>query len=84
MDDLIDTPMIVRDPRILVGKPTIRGTRISVQLVLECLAAGWSREEILENYPSLTPESIRASLLYARDHLPPAQWDVVLGKTAAE
>jgi len=57
---------IVQDPEILSGKPVIAGTRISVELILEKLAAGWSISEILENYPELTIEDIRAALYFAK------------------
>ena len=57
---------IVQDPEILGGKPVIAGTRISVELILEKLAAGWSISEILENYPELTIEDIRAALYFAK------------------
>jgi len=57
------------DPKVLVGKPVVKGTRISVELVIDLLAQGWSREEILKNYPSLTPEDIRACLAYASEVL---------------
>ena len=57
---------IVQDPEILDGKPVIAGTRISVELILEKLAAGWSISEILENYPELTIEDIRAALYFAK------------------
>lgn len=56
---------IVSDPEILVGKPTIKGTRISVELIFERLAAGWTEKDILESYPRLTPEDIRAAFAYA-------------------
>jgi uncharacterized protein (DUF433 family) len=56
---------IVRNPDILAGKPVIRGTRISVEFVLELLAGGWSEADILENYPGVTGEDIRACLTYA-------------------
>jgi uncharacterized protein (DUF433 family) len=56
---------ITLDPDILVGKPAIRGMRISVELVLELLGLGWSYDELLENYPVLTREDIEACLLYA-------------------
>jgi len=56
---------IVVDPRVLAGKPVIRGTRIPVDFILELLAEGWSHEDILENYPQLTEEDIRAALRYA-------------------
>jgi excisionase family DNA binding protein len=55
------------NPRILAGKPAIKGTRISVELVLEFLAAGWSIEEFLDNYPTVTLEDIRACFAFARD-----------------
>ena len=58
---------IVSDERILAGKPTIKGTRLSVELVLDLLAAGWDRESLRENYPQLTDEGIRAVLAYAAD-----------------
>ena len=76
--------MIVRDPTILVGKPTIRGTRISVELILDCLASGMSHAEILEAYPHLRIDQIVACLQYARDHLPPAQWRLFKVHEAAE
>jgi len=55
--------LITADPQILGGKPIIRGTRISVDFILELFAAAASREEILMDYPHLSPESISAALL---------------------
>lgn len=55
---------IVVDPEIMVGKPVIKGTRIPVDLILR-LVAQMSIEEILEDYPHLTKEDIKAALLYA-------------------
>jgi uncharacterized protein (DUF433 family) len=60
---------IILDPAILAGKPIIRGTRISVEFVIDLLARGWSEKEILENYPGVTIVDIRACLAYARDSL---------------
>jgi uncharacterized protein (DUF433 family) len=60
---------IVIDPAVLVGKPVVRGTRISVEWVVDLLAAGWSLEQILENYPHLTREDIQACLGYASELL---------------
>lgn len=57
--------LITADPEILGGKPIIRGTRISVDFILELFAAGVSREEILADYPHLTNESINACLTFA-------------------
>ena len=56
---------ILVDPDILTGKPVIRGTRIAVELILELLAAGQSKTEILANYPGLIQEDILACLAYA-------------------
>jgi len=55
---------IVVDPQVMTGKPVIRGTRITVDLVLELLAAGMSPEEIAEDY-KISIEDVRAALLYA-------------------
>ena len=60
---------IVVDSKILAGKPVVRGTRISVELVVELLAAGWSHAQILASYPHLTEEDIRACLAYASELL---------------
>lgn len=57
------------DPQVLVGKPVVRGTRIAVELVVELMASGWTQEQILENYPNLTADDIRACLAYASDVL---------------
>jgi uncharacterized protein (DUF433 family) len=58
---------IIVDPKILVGKPVIKGTRLAVDFILDLLAQGWSHEEILRNYPGLTVEDVQACLAYARD-----------------
>ena len=55
---------IVVDPRIMAGKPVIRGTRITVDMILELLASGMSPEEIAEDY-GISVEDVRAALLYA-------------------
>ncbi len=60
---------IVIDQKILVGKPVVKGTRLSVEFVLELLANGWSYEEILKNYPQLKREDIQACLQYATEVL---------------
>jgi uncharacterized protein (DUF433 family) len=60
---------IVSDPEILVGKPIIKGTRISVELILGWLANNWSFEQILESYPHITREDILAALAFAADRL---------------
>jgi uncharacterized protein (DUF433 family) len=53
------------DPRVLVGKPVIRGMRISVAQIVTAVAAGVPRQELLEDYPGLESEDIQAALLYA-------------------
>ncbi len=58
---------IVFDPDLLGGKPTLKGTRLSVEFVLELLAARWNADAIRENYPNLTDERIRAVLAYAAE-----------------
>jgi uncharacterized protein (DUF433 family) len=60
---------IIADPTILVGKPVVRGTRLAVEFVLDLIAAGWTFDEILANYPGLTVEDIRACVAYAKDVL---------------
>lgn len=50
---------------ILNGKPVIKGTRIAVEFILERLASGWDENMLLENYPSLSKESIKAVYAYA-------------------
>jgi uncharacterized protein (DUF433 family) len=60
---------IETDPEVLAGKPVVAGTRIPVELVVELLAQDWSTEEILEQYPALSREDIRASLHYASETL---------------
>lgn len=58
-------PKIVSDPKILLGKPTIAGTRIPVELILEKLALGESPEQILRAHPSLPERAVAAALAYA-------------------
>lgn len=60
---------IVSDPEILVGKPVIKGTRISVELILGWLANGWTHEQVLESYPNITREDILAALAFATERL---------------
>ena len=57
--------LIVCDPNILNGKPIIKGTRISVAVILQCLASGMTREDILRGYPTLGAEGLNAALDFA-------------------
>jgi len=56
-------------PDVLVGKPVIRGTRLSVEFVIGLMADGWSEADILGSYPGVTHDDIIACLAYARDAL---------------
>lgn len=56
---------IERNPDILFGKPVIKGTRLAVDLIIDLLSWGWSESDILENYPGVTREDIKACLSYA-------------------
>ncbi len=60
---------ITVDPQIMVGKPIIKGTRITVHLIVQLLANGETEAEILEDYPDLKQEDIKAALLYASECL---------------
>jgi uncharacterized protein (DUF433 family) len=53
------------NPKVMVGKPVIRGTRVPVELIVKMLAQGIAEEEILQEYPRLEPEDIKAALAYA-------------------
>jgi uncharacterized protein (DUF433 family) len=57
--------IIVSDPNVMMGKPTLSGTRITVELILDKLAAGESVEQILDDYPHVTLEGVRAALAFA-------------------
>jgi len=57
------------NPKVLAGKPVIRGTRLSVEFVVDMLANGWSEQQILDNYPRLTRDDILAALSYATARL---------------
>lgn len=58
---------IVSDEDVLLGKPTIKGTRISVELILELLSQGWNEEQILESYPTINQEQMRAVYAYLKE-----------------
>jgi len=61
--------LITSDPKIMMGKPTITGTRITVELILEKLAAGETVDQILSEHPRLTTEGIRAAIAFAAEVL---------------
>ena len=62
-------PLIVSDPAVMMGKPVVAGTRITVDLILEKMASGETNEQLLEAHPRLTREGIFAALDYAKDVL---------------
>jgi uncharacterized protein (DUF433 family) len=77
MEGRIDwRPYIHSDPKILLGEPVIRGTRLAVDFLLDLLAIGWTEQALLEELPTLTPEGLRAALAFAaarlRDEAPAA------------
>lgn len=59
------TTQIVSDPKVMMGKPVVAGTRITVELILEKLGAGETVDQLLEAHPRLTPEAIREALAFA-------------------
>jgi len=62
-------PLIISDPNVMMGKPVVAGTRITVELILEKLSAGETIEQILQAHPRLTREAIHAALAFAKEAL---------------
>lgn len=82
-----DTKMDWRDritsnPEILVGKPVIKGTRISVELILGWLANGWPFDKIIEAYPHISREDILAALAFAAEMMHEEQY-IAMHKASA-
>ena len=65
---------IVSDRDILLGKPVIKGTRISVELIMELMADSWTEAQILESYPNITKEDLKAVFAYLRDGMHQAMY----------
>ena len=65
----MDYPRISTDPAVMVGKPCISGTRISVELILRWLAEGRTIAELIEAYPHISEDDIKAALAYAADQV---------------
>ena len=63
------TEVIHPDPGVLLGKPVVRGTRLSVDFLLGLFAAGWTEPQVLESYPALTPHSLRGVFAFAAECL---------------
>jgi len=60
-------PYIHSEPGILLGKPVVKGTRLAVDFLLRLFAAGWTEQQVLDNYPTLTPEALRAVFAFAAE-----------------
>jgi len=60
---------IQSDPEILLGKPVVKGTRLAVEFILRLFAVGWTEQQVLESYPTLTPEALRAVFAFAAECL---------------
>lgn len=58
---------IYSDETILLGKPVIKGTRISVELILELFSEGWTSEQVLESYPNIKEEDVKAVFAYLKE-----------------
>ena len=56
--------LVTSDPKVMMGKPTVAGTRVTVELILEKLAAGETVERVVEAHPRLTEEGVRAALAF--------------------
>jgi uncharacterized protein (DUF433 family) len=67
MDKIDWRKFIHSDPEVLLGKPVVKGTRLSVEFILGLFSEGWSEQQILENYPILTKESLRAVFALATE-----------------
>jgi uncharacterized protein (DUF433 family) len=70
MATMAKTARVVTDPKVMMGKPVIEGTRITVELILTRLAEGRSVADIVAEYPHLTEPQVTAAIDYARGHLP--------------
>ncbi|GAA5032002.1 hypothetical protein GCM10011506_24660 [Marivirga lumbricoides] len=60
---------ITSDETVLLGKPTVKGTRVSVEHIIGLLAQGWTEQQILENYPRMNQESLQAVFSYIQECL---------------
>jgi uncharacterized protein (DUF433 family) len=60
-------PYIHSDAKVLVGKPVVKGTRLSVEFLLGLFAAGWTEQQVLDNYPTLTRESLHAVFAFSSE-----------------
>ena len=75
--------LIVSDPKILGGKPCVRGTRLSVEFLLELAASGATQEQILAQYPQLTQDGLAATFSFLPTRTSPLTWWPAFGHEAA-
>lgn len=73
---------IVTDPEVLAGKPALKGTRLSVELILDRLADGWTTIDLIQAYPRLTPEALQAVFAFAAEVLKDEDY-IAIAKSAA-
>lgn len=57
------------DPDVLLGKPVVKGTRLAVDFIIRLFAAGWTERQVLESYPTLTPEALRAVFTFVAESI---------------
>jgi uncharacterized protein (DUF433 family) len=65
---------IATDPEILGGRPALKGTRLSVEFLLGLFAAGWTEQQVLENYPQIRTEALQAAFAYAQERVSDETW----------
>ncbi len=82
MNDETLLERITLNPKVMVGKPVIRGTRLTVEFILNLLAHGASIEEILDEYDGLTLEDIQACLLFAKESMSKTEFMPLMLETA--
>lgn len=82
MNDQILLERITLNPKVMVGKPVIRGTRLTVEFILNLLAHGAGIDEILDEYEGLTPEDIQACLLFAKESMSKTEFMPLILETA--
>jgi uncharacterized protein (DUF433 family) len=82
MADIDWRKFIHSDPEVLLGKPVVEGTRLSVEFILGLFAEGWTEQQVIENYPTLTTESLRAVFAFATDCMREESLYAIPGETA--
>lgn len=82
MNDKILLERITLNPKVMVGKPVIRGTRLTVEFILNLLAHGATTAEILDEYDGLIPEDIQACLLFAKESMSKTEFMPLVLETA--